>query len=67
MFKQIVTYTDSASTIPNGVLNFKIEDISYFHVSTGSIYAYLLIKGSAVYYTVLYKDLQSIISNKEPT
>jgi hypothetical protein len=61
MFKQITTWYTSGTAEINGVLNFRTDDISYFHTSRGSEFATLLLKGSQIYYTVKYDDLKQLI------
>ena len=61
-FEQIPTY-DGAGTV-NGVLNFRVEDISYYHTPKGSQFTSILMKGSKVYYMVKYDDLHDIVFKK---
>jgi hypothetical protein len=64
-FEQIVTYYSNDDKSIGGVLNFKIEDISYYYTSRDSAFSSLLIKGSQVYYTVKYDDLKAILDHSK--
>lgn len=60
MFYQISTYYNSGDTESSGLLNFRVPDIAYYYTPKGSEFSSLLIKGSAVYYTVKHEDLDRI-------